>query len=138
VEAAVFDDDGRILLLQRSDDSLWAMPGGLQEMGETSAEGAVRETREETGYDVEVVDLLGLYDSRLCGTRASIQLLHVVFRCRLLGGSPEAITTPGESLAIDWFAEDGLPPLSAGHTVRVPEAFAFRHQQVASARFDRP
>ena len=47
-EAAVFRD-GRILLIKREDDGLWAMPGGLTDVGETWAHSAERELREETG-----------------------------------------------------------------------------------------
>lgn len=65
-DAAIFDDDDRILLIQRADDRLWAMPGGAFEMGETAAQGVRREALEETGVDVEVVDLVGVYDSRFC------------------------------------------------------------------------
>src|SRR5687768_1805573 len=53
VEGAVFDDDGRMLLMRRSDDGLWAMPGGLLEMGETPAIGTAREVLEETGRSEE-------------------------------------------------------------------------------------
>ena len=123
-DAAVIDDEGRILLIQRADDALWAMPGGAFEMGETAAEGVRREAREETGVDVEIVDFVGIYDSRLCETRSSIQLYQLVFQCRPIGfGSP---TTPQEVLDMGWFHESDLPPLSPGHTVRVPDVFRFR------------
>lgn len=124
-DAAVFDEEGRILLIQRADDELWAMPGGAFEMGETAAEGVAREALEEAGVVVEVTDLVGVYDSRLCGSRASVQLFQFVFLCRVTGWA-EA-TTPQEVLEVGWFTEDDLPPLSPGHTVRVPDAFRFRH-----------
>ena len=122
-DAAVFDDCGRILLIQRADDHLWAMPGGAFEMGETAAEGVRREAREETGVEVEVVDLAGVYDSRFCETRSSIQLYQFVFLCRPIEFG--AATTPQEVLDLGWFAETELPALSPGHTVRVPGAFRF-------------
>ncbi|WP_280318561.1 NUDIX hydrolase [Nocardia wallacei] len=59
--AFVRDTDGRLLLIQRSDNGLWAIPGGGQEFGEYIAETAVRETREETGVDIEVTGLVGIY-----------------------------------------------------------------------------
>ena len=74
VDAAVFDEAGCILLVQRRDDGLWAMPGGALEVGETPAEGACRETLEETGVVVRVRGLAGVYDSRFCGTRSTWQL----------------------------------------------------------------
>lgn len=122
-DAAVIDADDRILLIQRADDHLWAMPGGAFEMGETAAAGVRREAREETGVDVEVTDLIGVYDSRFCETRSSIQLYQFVFLCRPM--SMGKATTQHEVLDLGWFEEANLPPLSPGHTVRVPDAFRF-------------
>ena len=57
------DKDGRVLLVHRRDNDLWALPGGAQEIGERVAETAVRETREESGVDVEVIGLIGIYSN---------------------------------------------------------------------------
>jgi 8-oxo-dGTP pyrophosphatase MutT (NUDIX family) len=122
-DAAVFDDGGRILLIQRADDGLWAMPGGAFDVGETAAEGVAREAREEAGVEVEVTDLIGVWDSRFCETRSSIQLFQFVFLCRPKR-SMEA-STPHEVLDVRWFDRAALPDLSPGHTVRVPYAFEF-------------
>lgn len=121
--AVIDDDDERILLIQRSDDRLWAMPGGGFNMGETPAEGVAREALEETGITVDVVDLIGVYDSRFCETRSSLQLYQFVFLCRPL--STSAPTTPHEVLDMAWFTREALPPLSPGHTVRVPHVFDY-------------
>lgn len=59
--AIVVDDDGRILLHRRQDNGMWALPGGKMEFGETLAGCAVREVKEETGLDVEVVGIVGTY-----------------------------------------------------------------------------
>ena len=133
-DAAVFDDERRILLIQRADDRLWAMPGGAFEMGETAAEGVRREAREETGVEVEVLDLVGVYDSRWCGSRSWIQLYQFVFLCRPVGHQPAS--TPHEVLDVGWFPATDLPPLSPGHTVRVPDAFRFLDDR--RPFFDRP
>ncbi|MEJ7630816.1 MAG: NUDIX domain-containing protein, partial [Nocardioidaceae bacterium] len=61
VTAVVLDDARRVLMIQRTDNDLWAIPGGAQEVGETSTEAAVREVREETGLNVEVNGLVGIY-----------------------------------------------------------------------------
>ena len=53
--------DGKILLQQREDFETWALPGGAIEAGETPAQAAVREAREETGLNVEITQLVGLY-----------------------------------------------------------------------------
>src|SRR5579884_3713337 len=83
-DGAVIDDDGRILLIQRADNSLWALPGGGLDVGETPAQGVVREVLEETGVTCEPLALVGIHDSRLCGTRSRHHLYHVLFLCRPL------------------------------------------------------
>jgi 8-oxo-dGTP pyrophosphatase MutT (NUDIX family) len=133
-DAAIVDDDQRILLIQRADDRLWAMPGGGFEVGETPAAGVAREAFEETGVLVDVVELVGVWDSRFCETRSSLQLFQFVFLCRPLAQS--AATTPHEVLDQRWFSAHELPPLSPGHTVRVPAVFAYLADR--RARFDRP
>ncbi|MBE1876608.1 NUDIX hydrolase [Myceligenerans pegani] len=55
------DESGRVLLIHRTDNDLWSIPGGAMEPGESVRQAAVRETREETGYDVDVTGLVGVY-----------------------------------------------------------------------------
>lgn len=55
------DTSERVLLIQRSDNGLWALPGGGQDLGESITDTAVRETKEETGIDVKVTGLVGIY-----------------------------------------------------------------------------
>jgi ADP-ribose pyrophosphatase YjhB (NUDIX family) len=59
--AVVADSDGRILLQRRSDSGNWALPGGVMDIGETLAESAIREVREETGFDVRIERIVGIY-----------------------------------------------------------------------------
>ncbi|GAA2323975.1 NUDIX hydrolase [Streptomyces violaceusniger] len=59
--AVVVDDAGRILLQRRRDNDMWALPGGVMQIGESLPDCAVRETREETGIDVEIVGIVGTY-----------------------------------------------------------------------------
>ena len=63
MSAFVLDDDGRLLMIRRTDNGLYALPGGRHELGETMTETAVRETREETGITVEVDGLIGIYSN---------------------------------------------------------------------------
>lgn len=125
VSAIVFRD-GRLLLQQRADSGQWGLPGGSVEIGETVAEAVVREVREETGYDVAVRRLVGVYsDPRFQIVRyPDGRVWHYVnlcFDCRLTGGVPRP--APGESLAVDWFALDALPPdFVALHRRRVDDA----------------
>jgi ADP-ribose pyrophosphatase YjhB (NUDIX family) len=57
----VVNDAGQILLIRRSDNGNWALPGGAVEIGETLAQAAVRETREESGVDCEIAGVSGIY-----------------------------------------------------------------------------
>ncbi|MBA2558625.1 MAG: NUDIX domain-containing protein [Propionibacteriales bacterium] len=59
--AIVIDDAGRLLLHRRRDNDMWAIPGGKMELGESLAGCAIREVREETGLEVEVVSISGIY-----------------------------------------------------------------------------
>ncbi len=122
-DAAVIDDAGNILLIQRADNQLWAMPGGALAVGETPAEGVVREAFEETGVRCEPVALVGVYDSRLCGTPTRHQLYQFVFLCKPLGPAASTPTHAIEVLNAGWFAEHALPPLDPGHQSRIPHAF---------------
>jgi 8-oxo-dGTP pyrophosphatase MutT (NUDIX family) len=58
---ALFDGDGRILLLRRKDNDKWTMPGGTMDFGESLTQCAVREVREETGFEIDINGLIGTY-----------------------------------------------------------------------------
>src|SRR6266851_1185414 len=59
--AVVVDDENRILLQRRSDSGNWALPGGTMDIGETFAQSAIREVKEETGFDVRIDRIVGIY-----------------------------------------------------------------------------
>ncbi len=125
-DAAVIDDAGRILLIRRADNALWAMPGGVLEVGETPAQGVVREVLEETGVTCEPVALVGVYDSRFCGTPSLHHLYQLSYLCRprLDIKKIEPPSHAHEVLEVNWFAEHSLPEdLDPGHISRIPEAF---------------
>ena len=128
-DAAVIDGQGQILLVRRADNGQWAMPGGALEVGETPAEGAVREALEETGIRCRAFSLVGVFDSRLCGTVSRHHLYQFLFLCQPLDHEPAAPPSHAvEVLEAGWFPEDGLPePLDPGHRTRIPEAFRVWH-----------
>ena len=59
--AVVVDDQGRVLMQRRTDSGNWALPGGTMEIGETLERCVVREVQEETGLDIEITGLPGIY-----------------------------------------------------------------------------
>lgn len=59
--ALVVDDEGAILMQRRADSGNWSLPGGTMEIGETLEQCVIRETKEETGLDIEITGLLGIY-----------------------------------------------------------------------------
>ena len=97
------------------------MPGGEVDPGESLAEAALRETREETGLDVELRGLVGAYSRPNWHSS-----MHVVlFAAEPVGG--ELRPDPAEALAAGWFAHDALPvPLLLGQRERIDDAVAGR------------
>ena len=118
VNVAVLHEN-KILLTQREDFETWILPSGGVEEGESLAQAAIRETKEETGLDVELTRLVGVY-SRLGSFSPGYMVL---FAARPIGG--EIRCQPGETIAVEWFNFDQLPsPLSAGHKRRIADAIS--------------
>ncbi|MEU8547805.1 NUDIX domain-containing protein [Streptomyces roseoverticillatus] len=59
--AVVVDDAGRVLIIHKTDNNLWALPGGGHDIGESITDTAIREVREETGIDIEIERITGIY-----------------------------------------------------------------------------
>lgn len=109
--------EGKILLTKREDFETWILPSGGVEEGESLAQAAIRETKEETGLDVELTRLVGVY-SRLGNMSPGYMVL---FAARPCGG--EIKCQEGETIAVEWFAFDEIPsPLSLGHKRRIKDA----------------
>ncbi len=100
VFALIFDDEGRILLGHRRDVDWWNLPGGGMEAGETVDEALCREVREETGLEVEIGQLVGVY------SKPQKQEVVLAFRCRVIGGTLQPTKEARESR---YFAPDSLP-----------------------------
>jgi ADP-ribose pyrophosphatase YjhB (NUDIX family) len=120
VTVFVLDDQDRMLLIRRTDNGLWALPGGGQDFGEYIAETAVRETREEAGIDVEVIDVVGIYTNPNHVVEYSDgevrQQFSICFRARYLHGEP---TTSDESAEVRWVARDELDLLPIHPSMRL-------------------
>jgi ADP-ribose pyrophosphatase YjhB (NUDIX family) len=102
---AVVVQRGRVLLQLREDTATWCLPGGAIEAGESLAQAAVREVREETGLEVALEGLVGVY-SKPRWRRGGGH--DIVFRARPIGGALSQ-TDPAETLEVRFFAPDALP-----------------------------
>ena len=132
-DAAVFRD-GRILLIRREDNGLWAMPGGMTEVGETWAQSAERELHEEAGVKGTATRLLGVFDSRLWGSRVRFHYYGSVWLVEI--DDDQTPVAGPETTGVGFFAEDDLPDLSPGHVRRVPRVFELARGDVPAPYFD--
>ncbi len=126
VRAAVFQDE-RILLVKERSDTLWAVPGGWADVGESPRAAVERETFEECGYEVRAVKLAALYDRNLHGhTPHLFHIWKLFFVCEITGGSPQ----PGvETEAVGFFALHDLPALSTGRVTARQIAQMLEHHR---------
>jgi ADP-ribose pyrophosphatase YjhB (NUDIX family) len=110
--------EGKILLTKREDFEVWCLPSGGVEEGESLAEAAIRETKEETGIDIQLTRLVGVY-SRLGG----IPDVHaVLYEAKPTGG--ELKTQPNETIEVAYFSFDELPQeIAFGHKKRIADVF---------------
>jgi 8-oxo-dGTP diphosphatase len=125
--AVVTDDRDRVLLALWNEpaEPLWTLPGGGVELHESLEEGVVREVREETGYDVEPVRLLGVEtmvtppERRFLASPRWQKNVGVVFEARVVGGeiAPEVDGTTDEAR---WFPRAAVAGLAR---VRLVEKF---------------
>lgn len=118
VNIAIFDRD-RVLLTRRKDFGVWCLPGGHIEQGESAAQAAVRESAEETGLNIRLERLIGIYS--IPEARAWVNLI-ILFAAQAVGGT--LMAQEDEVLDIAYFAEKELPAnMLWGHRQRIRDAF---------------
>ncbi|MFF9067857.1 NUDIX hydrolase [Streptomyces sp. NPDC014891] len=110
VAGAVVREDGRLLAIRRADNGTWELPGGVLELTEAPEEGVAREVWEETGIQVEVEELTGVYKNTTRG------IVALVFRCKPSGGEERTST---ESTAVEWLTPEEI-------AARMTEVYAVR------------
>ena len=120
VSAFIQDEHGKILMIRRTDNDYYSIPGGQLELGETLAQAAVREVREETGIDAEVTGVIGLYSNPnhviAYGDGEVRQEFSICFRAKALGGQRR---TSSESKEVHWVAPVILDALNIHPSIRL-------------------
>jgi ADP-ribose pyrophosphatase YjhB (NUDIX family) len=118
--AIVTDEEGSLLLHRRSDNKRWALPGGTMDIGETIAQCAEREVREETGLTVKAYRIVGIYsdpDHVFAYSDGEVrQEFSVCFACRVLAGD---IARSDESLEVKFWPVDELDSLDMHPSIRL-------------------
>ncbi len=120
VVAVAEDNDGRILMIHKTDNDLWALPGGGHDIGEYIRDTVVREVREETGYDVEVTNIIGTYTNPhhvIAYDDGEVrQQFSIAFSAKLVGGEAR---TSDESEEVAWVAPADLDTLEIHPSMRM-------------------
>ncbi|WP_029903651.1 NUDIX domain-containing protein [Nocardia brasiliensis] len=118
--ALVTDDNGAILMQRRGDSGNWSLPGGTMEIGETLEQCVIRETREETGLDIEITGLLGIYTDPEHVIEYSDgevrQEFAITYYGQVIGGQ---IEVSDESTAVRFIRLAELADLPVHETVRL-------------------
>ena len=120
------DSSREILLMRRSDNAHWGLPGGYVEPGESVTAAAAREVREETGFEIEIGRLVGVYSDPKSvvidyGDRRRVQAINLCFEA--VAKEQGAATTPHETLDVGFFEVAALPqPFVPIHEIRVQDA----------------
>jgi ADP-ribose pyrophosphatase YjhB (NUDIX family) len=134
VRGAVIQD-GKILLIQERMDGKWAMPGGWADLGNAPASVAEREVWEESGYRVKAEKVVAVIDANRIQPMEFYHAYKIIFLCQLVGGEPR---TSYETLAVDFFDPNDLPPLSSFRTNEdmIREVFAHLQNPDRPTAFD--
>ncbi|MEZ0492896.1 NUDIX hydrolase N-terminal domain-containing protein [Kineococcus sp. TBRC 1896] len=112
VRAGVLDASERFLLLRERSDGLWSLPGGWADPGDRPGPAAEREVLEETGWPVEAVKVVGVWEREVRGKHPPlpVSVFHLYFLCRVTG--ERVAPSELETLEVGWFGLEELPELS--------------------------
>jgi len=106
----VVPEDNTLLLVREKMDNKWSLPGGYADLGLTPSQIAVKEVKEESGFDVEPVRILGFIDYNMHQERQfPFDIYQLFMECKIIGGNP----LPGlETTEVGFFKLEDLPELS--------------------------
>jgi ADP-ribose pyrophosphatase YjhB (NUDIX family) len=121
VNVVVVNDAGELLMIRRTDNDNWAVPGGAVDLGESVAQAAVRETREESGIECEITGLVGIYSDPkhvlLYTSNGEVrQEFSIVLTARPLSGQP---TPSSESSEVQWVPASAVREYTMDRSMRL-------------------
>lgn len=105
-DAAIFNEAGEILLMDRADGTGWCLPCGFVEPNESPAEAAVREAREETGLEARVKSLVGVFTRKPSAKHGPHTTVAVVYLCEVVGGE---LRLSHEGLGLKYWRIEDVP-----------------------------
>jgi ADP-ribose pyrophosphatase YjhB (NUDIX family) len=127
-DAAIFDDQDRVLLVQRSDDHTWGLVSGWVDSGEDPAETVVREVREEVGLEATIDALVNVYGRQASSDHGPHGTVGVVYLCSVAPGAP---TLSHEVLDAQYRDIDSVDDWHKNHEHYARAALAFRRARVS-------
>jgi ADP-ribose pyrophosphatase YjhB (NUDIX family) len=121
VNVVVTNDKGEILLIRRSDNVNWAVPGGAIDLGESMTHAAIRETMEETGIRCEVTGIVGIYTDPkhiilYTSNGEARQEFSILLTATTVSGQP---TPSDESSQVEWVSRDDVERCSMDRSMRI-------------------
>ncbi|MED3550244.1 NUDIX hydrolase [Cytobacillus praedii] len=123
IRAVIFRDN-KILMVKENTDDCWSLPGGWADIGLTPSEVAVKEVKEESGFNVKPIKLLGVLDKKCHPHPPSPYHVYKLFiRCEIIGGQP---TKGIETSEVGFFSENELPTLSIERNTKSQIEMIFR------------
>jgi ADP-ribose pyrophosphatase YjhB (NUDIX family) len=127
VRGAVFNEEGKLLMVKERMDGTWAMPGGWGDVGDVPSEGAQREVWEEAGFKVKATKVVGVYDANRIGDLSLFHAFKIIFLCDLISGEARP---SNETTDVRFFALDEIPVelLGTRTTIRMAQDAFAAHQ----------
>ncbi len=116
VRGFILNENDDILLVQEKSDKKWALPGGWADIGLSPSENVIKEVKEESGLEVEVIKLLAVYDKKCHPHPPQPHYVYkIMFLCNVVGGE---LKVSHDINDVNWFSVDDLPELSEDRNLK--------------------
>lgn len=132
-DAAIFNERGEILLMERADGSGWCLPCGFVEPNETPAEGIIREAREETGLEISVKRLVGVFTRKPSPQYGPHTIVAIIHLCEIVSGE---LTLSHEGSALRYWPIDEVQHWHGTHEANTRAAYEVWKSPELPAKFE--